>query len=135
MMRQPFEYLTELQCRSDAVIRASLARLDDHASFIVSPRTRRTQAVQHGGLRLIEIRQPQHDLAAGRFSVPLAHIGGLHTAGMHKLKQSSALSLDSESASAISHMPASSYNSAHDQRTLGPDRNHDSIPYRGEDAR
>jgi hypothetical protein len=26
-------------------------------------------------------------------------------------------------------MPASSYNSAHDQRTLGSDRNHDSIPY------
>ena len=96
-----------------------------HREFIVSPRTRRTQAVQHGGLRLIEIRQPQYDLAAGRFSVPLAHIGGLHTAGMHKLKQSSALILDSESASAISHMPASSYNSAHDQRTLGPDRNHD----------
>ncbi len=38
-------------------------------------------------IRPIQIPQLQNDLAAGRIPVPLAHIGGLNTAGMHKLEQ------------------------------------------------
>lgn len=40
---------------------------------------------------MIQIRQPQNDLAARRFPVPLAHMCGLLTAGVHKLKQCSTL--------------------------------------------
>jgi hypothetical protein len=36
---------------------------------------------------------------------------------------------------AIRISPPPSYNFPRDERTLGSDRNHDSIPYRGQDAR
>ena len=59
-----------------------------HCELVVSPGMRGTQTVQDSGFRMIQIRQPQNDLAMGWFSASLAHARGLHAAEMHKLEQS-----------------------------------------------
>jgi hypothetical protein len=45
----------------------------------------RTEAVEYRRFRVIEIRELQDDLAAGRLLVPFVHMSGLHAADMHKL--------------------------------------------------
>ena len=67
-----------------------------YRELVVSPRTRRTQAVEDSGLRVIQIREPQNDPATRWHPVLFAHIGGFHTAGMHKLDRSFAESLGME---------------------------------------
>jgi hypothetical protein len=52
---------------------------------------------------MIQIRQPQNDLATERFSVPLAHLRSVHAADVHKLEQVSVSMLGSLSAQAISY--------------------------------
>ena len=53
-----------------------------HRESIVSPRSGRTEAVEDGGLGMVEIRQAENDPATVGFRVLLAHTSGLLAAGM-----------------------------------------------------
>jgi hypothetical protein len=50
----------------------------------------RTEAVEYRRFRVIEIRELQDDLAAGRLLVPFVHMSGLHAADMHKIDREKA---------------------------------------------
>ena len=56
-----------------------------HRELVVSPRMRRTEAIEYGGFCVIQIWELQNNFAAGWPFVSFVHMSGLHAADMHKI--------------------------------------------------
>jgi hypothetical protein len=80
----------------------------------------RCLTLAHTGLRPIQVREPQDDLAAGWFLVLLAHIRGLHTAGMHTLEQALVLRRNVEKRPGDLTLLEAGYPKAVERRILWP---------------